>query len=99
MNIEFRRNGRELTIIPGERIDTLTAPELDQKLKAEVADANVLIFDLVNVNYISSAGLRVLLFYAQEMMEMDGNVKAIHVNEYIRDIFDLAGFLEILNVD
>ena len=99
MNIGIKRNGRELTVIPGERIDTMTAPELDQKLATELTDANALIFDLVNVNYISSAGLRVLLFYAQKIEDMDGTVKAIHVNDYIRKIFDLTGFLEILNVD
>lgn len=99
MNVEFKRNGRELTIIPGERIDAMNAPDLDQKLAVEAADANTLIFDLVNVNYISSAGLRVLLFYAQKMEDMDGTVKAIHVNENIHEIFDLTGFLEIMNVD
>ena len=99
MNVEFKRNGRELTIIPGERIDTMTAPELERKLAVEAENANALIFDLVNVNYISSAGLRVLLFYAQKMEDMNGTVKTIHVNDTVHKIFDLTGFLEILNLD
>ena len=99
MIAEIKRNGSELTVIPDKRIDVETAPELDRILAAEVEDVNALIFDFVHVNYISSAGLRVLMFYAQKMEDVDGTVKAIHVNEDIHKTFDLTGFLEILNVD
>ncbi|MER2150524.1 MAG: STAS domain-containing protein [Candidatus Limivicinus sp.] len=99
MNTRVIRNGKELTVIPEGRLDTYTANDFEQTLADELKDAESLIVDLSDVNYISSAGLRVLLTYAQEMEERGGTIKAVNVNEIVHQTFDLTGFLEILNVD
>ena len=99
MNILSQRDGSTLTVLPEGRIDTLTAPEFQQWLEAELGDADRLVIDFSKVNYISSAGLRVLLAYAQEMEDRGGSIKAVCVDDLIHKVFSLTGFLEILNVD
>ena len=99
MTVDFKTNGSVLTVIPEGRIDANTAPVLEQLMSQQVSGINSIIFDLEKINYISSAGLRVLLFYAQQMEEIDGTIKAINVNDEIHKIFDMTGFLDILNVD
>ena len=99
MNIESQRDGKTLTVRPEGRVDTMTAPTLQQWLEAELGDADKLIVDFSKVNYISSAGLRVLLTYAQEMEDRGGSIKAVCVSKMIHKVFSLTGFLEIMNVD
>ena len=99
MTVNTTREGNRLTIIPEDRIDTVTAPELDQVIADELGEASELVIDLGKVNYISSAGLRVLLTYAQEMDTREGSITAVNVNDRVREIFDMTGFLEILNVE
>ncbi len=99
MVITTQKNGNTLTVIPEGRIDTQTAPEFDRKLSEELGDATVLQIDLGQVNYISSAGLRVLLAYTQTMDERGGSIQVINVNEIVRKIFDLTGFLDILGIE
>jgi len=99
MIITTQKNGKTLLVIPEGRIDTQTAPEFEQKLSEELGDATELQIDLGQVNYISSAGLRVLLAYTQEMDERGGTIKAINVNDIVRKIFDLTGFLDILGIE
>ena len=99
MNIEAQREGKTLTVCPEGRIDTVTAPEFEQWLEAELGDADSLRIDFSNVNYISSAGLRVLLAYAQEMEDRGGSIKAVGVSDMLHKVFSLTGFLELLNVD
>ena len=99
MIITTQKNGKTLLVVPEGRIDTQTAPEFEQKLSEELGDATELQIDLGQVNYISSAGLRVLLAYTQEMDERGGTIKAINVNDIVRKIFDLTGFLDILTVE
>ena len=99
MIITTQKNGRTLLVVPEGRIDTQTAPEFEQKLSEELGDATELQIDLGQVNYISSAGLRVLLAYTQEMDERGGTIKAINVNDIVRKIFDLTGFLDILGIE
>lgn len=99
MNITTQREGNALTVFPEGRIDTLTAPAFEQCLEAELGDADRLLIDFSKVNYISSAGLRVLLTYAQEMEERGGSIQAVGVNDTLRKVFSLTGFLEILNID
>ena len=94
-----KKNGKTLLVVPEGRIDTQTAPEFEQKLSEELGDATELQIDLGQVNYISSAGLRVLLAYTQEMDERGGTIKAINVNDIVRKIFDLTGFLDILGIE
>ena len=99
MIISTQKNGKTLLVVPEGRIDTQTAPEFEQKLSEELGDATELQIDLGQVNYISSAGLRVLLAYTQEMDERGGTIKAINVNDIVRKIFDLTGFLDILGIE
>ena len=99
MNITTQREGSALTGFPEGRIDTLTAPALEQCLEAELGSADRLLIDFSKVNYISSAGLRVLLTYAQKMEERGGSIQAVGVNDTLRKVFSLTGFLEILNID
>ena len=99
MIITTQKNGKTLLVVPEGRIDTQTAPEFEQKLSEELGDATELQIDLGQVNYISSAGLRVLLAYTQEMDERGGTIKAINGNDIVRKIFDLTGFLDILGIE
>ena len=99
MIITTQKNGKTLLVVPEGRIDTQTAPEFEQKLSEELGDATELQIDLGQVNYISSAGLRVLRAYTQEMDERGGTIKAINVNDIVRKIFDLTGFLDILGIE
>ncbi len=99
MNISAKREGLTLTVLPEGRIDTLTAPIFEQWLEAELGDTDRLVIDFSKVNYISSAGLRVLLACAQQMEDRGGSVKAVCVNDTLHKVFSLTGFLEILNVD
>ena len=99
MNITTQREGSALTVFPEGRIDTLTAPAFEQCLEAELGSADRLLIDFSKVNYISSAGLRVLLTYAQEMEERGGSIQTVGVNDTLRKVFSLTGFLEILNID
>ena len=99
MNIDIQRDGTVLTAIPEGRIDTLTAPEFQKQMEAELGDVNDLIIDFCKVSYVSSAGLRALLALAQTMEGREGTVKGVNVSDFLRKAFDLTGFLEILNVD
>ena len=80
------------------RIDTLTAPQLEQAFADNADSCDKMIFDMSNVDYISSAGLRVLLA-AQKIMSGQGTMKVIHVNDVIMEIFEVTGFTDILAVE
>ena len=93
-NIE---NGKVVLAIEG-RLDTTTAPELEKELESALAEVKELIFDMSELEYISSAGLRVLL-KAQKIMNTQGKMKVIHVNESIMEVFEITGFLDIITVE
>ena len=80
------------------RLDTTTAPELEAALKDALDGATSLTLDLEKLEYISSAGLRVLLS-AQKVMNKQGEMKVVHVGETILEIFEVTGFSEILTID
>ena len=80
------------------RLDTTTAPELDQELKSSLNGVTVLTLDMKELAYISSAGLRVLLS-AQKTMSRQGEMKLIHVSETIMEIFEVTGFADILTIE
>ena len=84
MNIAKTKNGTALTLALEGRLDTVTAPELEATLKSELEGVTELVFDLEKLDYISSAGLRVLLS-AQKMMNNRGGMKVTHVNEIISE--------------
>ena len=80
------------------RLDTVTAPELEQSLKDSLDGITELELDFQNLEYISSAGLRVLLS-AQKIMNRQGIMKVIHVNETVMEIFEVTGFTDILTIE
>ena len=98
MTITPLKNGSELTLKLEGRLDTITAPELEEELKRSLDDVESLIFDLRALDYISSAGLRVLLS-AQKRMNVKGSMKVTGVSEIIMEIFDVTGFSDILTIE
>ena len=95
LNIEKNINAAELNIALSGRLDTTTAPELEKELKASMDDVTSLMKAL---EYISSAGLRVLLS-AQKVMNKQGKMTVKNVNETIMEIFEVTGFSEILTIE
>ena len=87
-----------LTIALEGRLDTNTAPDLEKELKESTEGITELILDLEKLEYISSAGLRVLLA-AQKTMAKKGGMKLIHVNDLIMEILDVTGFVDILEIE
>lgn len=98
MTITKTANGPELTIAPEGRLDTITAPELEAELKTSLEGVTALTFDFEKLDYISSAGLRVLLA-AQKIMAKQGAMKVIRVNDVIMEIFEVTGFSDILTIE
>ena len=80
------------------RLDTITAPELEKELDRLLPSANNLIFDMKELEYISSAGLRIIL-KAQKTMKDKGEMKLIGVNENIMEVFEITGFIDILVIE
>ena len=98
MTIEIKRNAEETIIKLVGRLDTTTAPALDKTINEDIADAKSLVLDLKELEYISSAGLRVLLG-AQKKMQKIGSMKLTHVREEIMEVFDMTGFVDILTIE
>ena len=98
MNIQQEKNGNALTVALEGRLDTMTAPELEAALKEALDGVEELTFDLANLEYISSAGLRVLLS-AQKTMNRQGSMTVKNANEIIMEIFDVTGFADILTIE
>ncbi len=98
MNIAKTKNETALTLALEGRLDTVTAPELETTLKNELEGVTELVFDLEKLDYISSAGLRVLLS-AQKTMNRQGSMKVLHANEMILEIFEITGFSDILTLE
>lgn len=97
MIIEKITNGAELTLILTGRLDTMTAPQLDAEVKA-MAGVDTLIMDFAGLEYLSSAGLRVLLA-AQKIMNKQGKMVVRNVNETINEVFEITGFVDILTIE
>lgn len=98
MTIEKTRNGNGLVLKLTGRLDTNTAPKLEEVLKEDIADVQDLVFDFNDLDYISSAGLRVLLS-AQKIMTKQGSMKLTGVKEPIMEIFEVTGFKDILTIE
>ena len=97
MKISKNMNGTSLTVALEGRLDTTTAPELEQALKDGMDAANALTLDFSKLDYISSAGLRVLLS-AHKAMSKKGGMKVTNVNEMVQEVFDVTGFADILDI-
>ncbi|WP_034446381.1 STAS domain-containing protein [Butyrivibrio sp. AE2032] len=98
MTINKTANGKELVIALEGRLDTTTAPQLDEELKTALNGIEDLKFDFSKLEYISSAGLRVLLS-AQKVMNKQGSMVIKNVNEEIHEIFEVTGFVDILTIE
>ena len=98
MIINKTKDGTALTLAPEGRLDTLTAPELEKEVKESLDGITSLKFDFAKLEYISSAGLRVLLS-AQKTMNKQGEMKICNANETIMEIFEVTGFLDILDIE
>ena len=98
MTIEIKKSAAETIIEIVGRLDTITAPSLDKTISEDVADAKNLILDLKGMEYISSAGLRVLLG-AQKKMQKIGSMKVINVCQEVMEVFEMTGFADILTIE
>ena len=98
MTIEIKKNAKETTIEVGGRLDTITAPVLESTINENISDIESLVLDLKGLEYISSAGLRVLLG-AQKKMKMIGSMKLIHVCEDVMEVLEMTGFADILTIE
>ena len=96
MEIKSTTEGTRLTIAVSGRVDTVTAPELEAGLK--FGDATCVVIDLANVPYMSSAGLRLLLAAHKKMVAKGGELQIAHVQADVREVLDITGFSDILNL-
>ena len=98
MTIEIKRNAEETIIELVGRLDTTTAPALDNSISSDIEGTKNLILDFKSLEYISSAGLRVLLG-AQKKMQKIGDMKVINVCEEVMEVFEMTGFADILTIE
>ena len=98
MDIKKTKNDTTLTLAIQGRIDTTTAPQLEAELRSDIDGVTGLYLDFTGVEYISSAGLRVLLS-AQKLMSRQGKMVLSHVNESVMEVFEVTGFSDILTIE
>ena len=98
MTINKSQNGDTLVISLEGRLDTVTAPELEAELKNSLEAVNSLVLNFSSLDYISSAGLRVLLS-AHKAMSKKGGLKITNANEVVKEVFDVTGFADILTIE
>ena len=98
MTIEIKRNAEEIILQIAGRLDTTTAPALDKSILENINGIKSLVLDLKELEYISSAGLRVLLS-AQKKMQQIGEMKVINVCEEVMEVFEITGFADILVIE
>ena len=98
MTIEIKRNAEETIIELAGRLDTTTAPALDKTIGNDIEGTKKLVLDFKSLEYISSAGLRVLLG-AQKKMQKLGSMKVKNVREEVMEVFEMTGFADILTIE
>ena len=98
MTIEIKKNTEETIIEIVGRLDTITAPALDKTINEDIGDTKNLVLDVKGMEYISSAGLRVLLA-AQKKMQKNGSMKVTGVCEDVMEVFEMSGFADILVIE
>lgn len=98
MTIEIKKNTEETIIEVVGRLDTITAPALEKTINEDIADTKNLVLDVKGMEYISSAGLRVLLG-AQKKMQKLGSMKVTGVCEEVMEVFEMTGFADILVIE
>ena len=98
MTIEIKKNADSATICVSGRLDTTTAPALDKTINEDINGVSHLILDIKDIDYISSAGLRVLLS-AQKKMQKIGSMKVLNVCPAVMEVFEMTGFADILVIE
>lgn len=98
LDIKKNQEGSKLEFALSGRLDTITAPQLEEEIKAGIDGVEELVFDFTELEYVSSAGLRVLLS-AQKTMNEKGSMVVRNVSEDIQEIFDVTGFSDILTIE
>ena len=98
MTITKTKNGNAVTVALEGRLDTATSPMLEAELKDVLPEADSLVFDFTKLDYISSAGLRVLLSTHKTMLPK-GGMKVTGVNEIVHEVFEITGFADILTIE
>lgn len=98
MTIDIKKNDTQTTLIISGRLDTTTAPDLDKTLNEDIEGTTELVLDFSAVEYVSSAGLRVLLG-AQKKMQKIGSMKLTGVCEEVMEVFEMTGFSDILTIE
>lgn len=97
MDIKINKQGAKLNLAISGRLDTMTAPELEKAINNNIAGVEELAIDLKDLEYISSAGLRVLLS-AQKKMNALGGMTVEHPNEIVMEVFEVTGFSDVLTI-
>ena len=98
MMIEIKKNEENVIVEIVGRLDTTTAPSLDKTINNDIGDVKNLILDFKGLEYISSAGLRVLLS-AQKKIQKNGTMKIVNVGESVMEVFEITGFVDILTIE
>ncbi len=98
LNLNVTKDGETLCVALEGRLDTVSSPELEECLREDLPGMTLLVLDFEKLDYISSAGLRVLLA-AQKTMSRQGEMKLVNVNEIIMEIFEITGFSDILTIE
>ncbi|MBR3358397.1 MAG: STAS domain-containing protein [Solobacterium sp.] len=98
LKINKTEEGKKTTVVLEGRLDTVTAPDLEKELSEIISDVEELVLDFEKLDYISSAGLRVLLS-AQKIMNRQGTMKVTNVNKTVMEIFEVTGFCDILTIE
>ncbi|MBO4547390.1 MAG: STAS domain-containing protein [Treponema sp.] len=99
MEIKQTKDANKLTIELSGRLDTTTAPQLEEALASALDGVKDLVFDFNQIQYISSAGLRVLLNTQKKISAAGGSMKLVGVNDVVREVFEVTGFINILSVE
>ena len=99
MTITMKHAADTLVVMLSGRLDTTTSPQLEKALQENLDGIRAITFDFADIEYISSAGLRVLLSTQKHMNASDGAMKLIHVNETVMEVFDITGFTDILTIE
>lgn len=98
MQINYNKEAEKLTVAPEGRLDTMTATEFEKRVGELLDGVTDFVLDMAKVEYVSSAGLRVIL-KVQKVMFSQGKMKLIGVNESVMEVFEITGFSDILNIE
>lgn len=98
MDVNINKDGSKLQVGVVGRVDTTTSPELESLVNEQIAGVDEIVFDFSELEYISSAGLRLLLHYQKKMNAEDGSMVITNVNEFVLEVFEMTGFKEILTI-